>query len=778
LERGGTTQAEAEPDKAAQASTERGSTTPAKAEHDSAAHTTTERDSAAHTTTERDSTGQSDAERGKTAGADAERGSAERGSAAQADSDVQHAHPDAERAGKELKGAEVEGAEPQGAPQAAADGNPARKSPAKDSGPERPGAAERPEKAKRAEDPGNPAEEAKAQSGKPAEPGADSLFGAAAQAAPEEKNKRINGESLRPEPQRPEPGPGLPVRQGKTGLNGSGFGNAGPGNQRSGNQGVPRQGGPVPGQPGGLGAASMVPGVPGVQIPPLPPVPAPTPGTVRRSLFEPVEPQGDVDLHALIETSFANLDDTTWAVAQNRVFTDSPGAVDELAKLFAVSPAEIEEIETDLRVRMKKWLVSDDARPYRSHLGRLQQTLGKAAPKARLVGAADWHAREIRVLEVPAWQFVLASLPGYRLVDDWVVDGDLSDLQDKTRHLIIGAERPPTVGRALELVSTLGIHPEVAKEWLENVPQLRILTSREGKSRRAEPDAGAAATGKTAERGSSTDTDPRGIRTAGKDDPPAKEDKSNGDGKKASGKRDGDDQAAIKDDAEPAGTDQDKSLQDGPDQSKTGEDAPTGTDDGGGEGEAAEEAEGTGKATTGEHSAKQFRPLKDVSHTRRCFRQPDGRWWLRVDITEEHLEGAECALPSGFAAYLGLAPGQSRTVRSAAGELTMTWQSRPVVESLKQLLDGVNAKEGGHLFLTLSEEGVLRARHLPAAGPDVDPIVRALRLVGYTAPGGTPEQAARVISTRIGMPTNPAGQPDLLVRLRERGDRDLLSLLA
>jgi hypothetical protein len=179
-----------------------------------------------------------------------------------------------------------------------------------------------------------------------------------------------------------------------------------------------------------------------------------------------------------------------------------------------------------------------------------------------------------------------------------------------------------------------------------------------------------------------------------------------------------------------------------------------------------------------ERPAKEpFRPLKDVSLTRRCFRQPDGRWWLRIDVTPEHIQGAECPLPSGFAAYLGMSPGVGRTVNSAVGELTLSWQDRPVLESLRTLLDDVGAKEGSHLFLTLSDEGVLRARHLPAAAKDADPTAHALRLVGYTAAGGTHEQACRVIATRVGM-TGPVGLPDLLIRLRERGDRDLLSLLA
>ncbi|GII93110.1 hypothetical protein [Sinosporangium siamense] len=390
-----------------------------------------------------------------------------------------------------------------------------------------------------------------------------------------------------------------------------------------------------------------------------------------------------IDLHALIEASFAGLDDKSWAVAQNRVFTDAPSSSDELAKLFAVSAADIEEIEADMRVRLKKWLVSDEATPYRAHAAETQKQLGKAAPKARLLALAEWHGKELHALDVPAWQFVLATLPGYRLIDGWVVDGDLAELQERTRELIIGSERPPTVSKALELVVSLGIHPDLAKEWLENVPQLRI-----------------------------TPPDRNGT----------------------------------------------------PPQQQEGRDE-------GGQGEAEQTPQSPAPA------AAPVRALKDVSATRRCFRQPDGRWWLRVDVTVDHLKNAECSLPSGFAAYLGLAPDERRTVRSAAGDVTLSWISGPAIESVLPLLTDVGAKEGGHLFLTLSEEGVLRARHLAAAGPGVDPLTKALRLVGYTAPGGTIEQAARVIATRIGM-SGQVTVPDLMSRLRERGDRDLLSLLA
>ncbi|HEY9521764.1 MAG TPA: hypothetical protein VIR33_00885, partial [Thermopolyspora sp.] len=188
-------------------------------------------------------------------------------------------------------------------------------------------------------------------------------------------------------------------------------------------------------------------------------------------------PATPLPLAQLIDAAFADLDDQTWVVAQNRVFTDAPSEVEQLAKLFAVPPERIQALEEELRARLAMWLTAPETAPYRDHLTEMADMLGVAAPKSRLISAADWHQRELRSLDVPAWQFVLTTLPEYHVAGDWLVVGDLAELHEKTRGLIVNAERPPTVTRALELVSTLGIHPEVAKEWLENVPQLRIQST-------------------------------------------------------------------------------------------------------------------------------------------------------------------------------------------------------------------------------------------------------------------------------------------------------------
>nr|BFE83438.1 hypothetical protein GCM10020093_060390 [Planobispora longispora] len=282
---------------------------------------------------------------------------------------------------------------------------------------------------------------------------------------------------------------------------------------------------------------------------------------------------------------------------------------------------------------------------------------------------------------------MLGTLSDHYLVDGWLVDGDIVELRHRTRDLISGAERPTTVSRALELVSSLGIHPDVAKEWLENVPQLRILGAN---GPAAQPAAGA--------RPASPETGPwfNGVPSA----PPENGRGPNG-APRPAGERPGRQRRASRSAGERPGRRRRSSR-------------PAG----GGAARPFVPENPAGDAGAGADPFKSpLRPLKDVALTRRCFRQPDGRWWLRIDVTAEHIEGSECPLPGGFAAYLGIGPGDSRTVSSAAGELTLNWQDRPVLESLGPLLRDAGAKEGSHLFLTLSEGGVLRARHLPAAGP-------------------------------------------------------------
>ena len=91
------------------------------------------------------------------------------------------------------------------------------------------------------------------------------------------------------------------------------------------------------------------------------------------------------------------------------------------------------------------------------------------------------------------------------------------------RDMISSAKSPLTINKALDMVSSLGIHPEVSKEWLENVPQLRILGAGERPPQRSNGSA-APATGKPAPRGAKQ---PPAL-SAGKPAPKATERLSNG----------------------------------------------------------------------------------------------------------------------------------------------------------------------------------------------------------------------------------------------------------
>ncbi|MFD2348953.1 hypothetical protein ACFSTC_05405 [Nonomuraea ferruginea] len=282
---------------------------------------------------------------------------------------------------------------------------------------------------------------------------------------------------------------------------------------------------------------------------------------------EPVEaapgaPEEDSDLPQLIEAAFAHLDDKSWAVAQNRVFTDQPSAVDQLAKLFAVAPRR------DHRHRG----------PAARHARRVAgQRRGRPVPGAP--GGAAGEDRPVRSQGAPD--------QGRRLARQGDQGAGGARLAVRARH----AARPAAAA-ALAGVA-VGVQRAVRQAARAAAPRLR---------------------------------------------PP-----------------------------KPAPKPVPKPVQ---------KPAPTGLPPGFMPPDPVPsqfQAFAPAVPVQSEENGKPYQPLKDVSQTRRCFRQPDGRWWLRVDVTAEQLSGGECPLPTGFAAYLGLSPGESKAARSAAGELTMTW---------------------------------------------------------------------------------------------------------
>ncbi|MFC7592757.1 hypothetical protein ACFQYP_60395 [Nonomuraea antimicrobica] len=123
-----------------------------------------------------------------------------------------------------------------------------------------------------------------------------------------------------------------------------------------------------------------------------------------------------------------------------------------------------------------------------------------------------------------------------------------------------------------------------------------------------------------------------------------------------------------------------------------------------------------------------------------------------------------------------MAPGGQLTASAPSGDVVISWHNQPTMGSIRNVLAEYKANEGDHIFLTVSDGGELLTRHLPAAPVAMPPVNRALYLLGYTAPVGSEIEGLRLIGARIGV-SDIATREEILGRLRERGDRDILGFL-
>ncbi|WP_046468521.1 hypothetical protein [Allosalinactinospora lopnorensis] len=172
-------------------------------------------------------------------------------------------------------------------------------------------------------------------------------------------------------------------------------------------------------------------------------------------------------------------------------------------------------------------------------------------------------------------------------------------------------------------------------------------------------------------------------------------------------------------------------------------------------------------------------PVPGVATSARCFRAPDGRWWHRVDVTADHLNGAPVTVPPGYATHLGLQPGRLLCLTAPGADLlVLVWRDQPAFDSLRPLLRRLSAQPGDRVFITVQNDR-LDARRLPAADlSDYGPTSKALHLIGYTAPAST-EEALRIISHRIREDENdsPVTTQTLMELLAQRGDDDIIEEL-
>ncbi|TDD47130.1 hypothetical protein E1286_18430 [Nonomuraea terrae] len=505
----------------------------------------------------------------------------------------------------------------------------------------------------------------------------------------------------------------------------------------------------------------------------LEPVPDAVPPPVR----------ADRPLPELIDELFAALDDRQRAIARDRLYAEQRATLDELAQRFSVTRERIRQIERDLRDHIEAWLGKPEVAPLVAHVAWLRGRLGSAVPADDLQAAVPWHGTELGALGIPAWRFVRTLLTGYEQAEGWLVSGGSDELREKTRQLFTDGPRP--LAEAVAMVSQLGVREDVAERWILATPQLRVLgrhvvpwpRSINEKAEAVLAVAGTPLSPEEIQERIGEDYSLVGIRnqlTA--DDRFLRVDRN----KYGLTRWGGDEYLGIREmiarEIERAGGEASVStivtnLTSRYDVSESSVRAYSG-----GPGFERTQRGWIRVAGTSPSGEVTYQPRKDVSETRRSFRSRDGRWWHRVDINAEHLRGSGSPLPTGFAAYLGMAPGGQLTASAPSGDVVISWHNQPTMGSIRNVLAEYNAREGDHVFLTVSDGGELLTRYLPAAPVAMPPINRALYLLGYTAPVGSEMEGLRLIGARIGLP-DTAAREEVLARLRERGDRDILAYL-
>ncbi|WP_405086980.1 sigma factor-like helix-turn-helix DNA-binding protein [Microbispora sp. NBC_01389] len=495
----------------------------------------------------------------------------------------------------------------------------------------------------------------------------------------------------------------------------------------------------------------------------------------------------------LIDEIFARLDDRQRAIARDRLYHDTsqqsgqhPGqaqraTLDELAQRFSVTRERIRQIERDLRDHVLEWLRSPAAAPLNAHLAWLRTRLGSAVPADDLAAAVPWHRTELITLAIPAWRFVRTLLTGYDQVDGWLVAGGADELREKTRQLFADGPRP--LDEAVAQVAQLGVREDVAERWLASVPQLRVLDGHAVPWPRSMGDkaeavlavSGGPLTPEEIQARIGEDYSLVGLRNQlAADERFIRLDRSKYGLRRWGGEEYLGIREMISREIERAGGEASVStivdnLTSRYDVSESSIRAYAG-------GPGFERTQRGYIRVAGQAQGEPYQPRRDVSMTRRCFRSRDGRWWHRVDVNAEHLRGSGSPLPTGFAAHLGMAPGGQLTVSTSSGEVVISWHNQPTIGSIRNVLADYNASDGDHVFLTVSDGGELLTRFLPAAAAGLPAINRALHLIGYTAPVASEAEGLRLIGARIGL-AEGTGREEVLDRLRDRGDREILRFL-
>ncbi|GAB3691820.1 sigma factor-like helix-turn-helix DNA-binding protein [Nocardiopsis oceani] len=483
-----------------------------------------------------------------------------------------------------------------------------------------------------------------------------------------------------------------------------------------------------------------------------------------------------------VDAWFADLGERRRAVSSRRVFTDSPDTLDTIGADFGVTRERIRQIHRQVVQDLHAWSESPSGARLGGHVAAVAEGLGAAAPVETFWSSHPEHSVAVPSLGVPLGQIVLALLPEHRVNEDWLLTGDVHDLAERLTDLLESKTALP-LSEALELARECGVVPRHARAWLESQPHAHVVADSLVHWGRSLPDK-AYAVLSALERPLHVDelvshiggdfneagfrdrihNDARlmrrdrrvfGLRSWGGEEYLGVEATMRRELERAGGEMRVTELAELISGRFEVTEGSVRSLAAGSefDRPRTGWVAVL---------------DGPDPATN-----TSYRPRRGVERTRRCFRDSEGTWWLRLDLNAEHLRGSGFPVPSGFAANVGMYPGVRMPVRIDGRETTVTWKNQPLMSSIRALLLRENAAQGDLAFLTITE-GEVRCRVLSPAEPATDGVLgRALRLAGIADP--TPDPLA-ALADAVGL-ASQSSRTQVQRHLTDRGDGDILAVL-
>ncbi|MEU0492970.1 hypothetical protein ABZ249_27410 [Nocardiopsis sp. NPDC006139] len=437
---------------------------------------------------------------------------------------------------------------------------------------------------------------------------------------------------------------------------------------------------------------------------------------------------GEHPLVDMVEEMFRSWPDLERTVAAERLFATDPISIRVLSEQIAVDVTDIRAAQRKVEERLLRWLNSPEGAPITKHLRDLSEQLGTATTIDRLINAHPDHPVEVPTLSTPLWRVVITLFTDRRMHNGWLIADDPGRLRWQTRELL--ADGPGLTEAGIRL-GRIGIRQQELRAWLLSTPGVSLQDGRVLVDPSVPMEAPGGQPGHTADDSGATTENGLPIRRRPDGPGPAPEPV----------------RPAPAPFAAPAGL-----RMPAPPEQPPPAPAPM---------------------------APPVAPARPVpggpAMAARCFRAPDGRWWHRIDITADHLNGAPVAVPAGYATHLGLQPGRLLCLTAPGADLlVLVWRDQPAFDSLRPLLRRQAAQPGDRVFITVSGDR-LDARKLPATDlSNYSPTARALHLSGYTAPSST-EEALKILSRRITdsderAPTDPQSLVELLTR---RGDNDI-----